>query len=368
MKDLYMKKIITLSLFLIFVQNFTSFSQTIPRVKITGKITDADTKKPIENVDVFLSFTTRGDITDRNGIYTIERVPVGKYNLVVSMIGYEIEKIDIELTKGSKNEFNFRLKQKAIEAPEIEVHAAKADEWKKMYKKFERIFLGASGNSSKCKILNPEYIDLSYPRNSRTLLASSNVPVEIENSSLGYHIAFNLLDFQSDNYFDTKFMVTAKFSPLDPKNEKEQKKWDKNRQRAYKGSMRHFFASLAAGTLQEEEFEIYEASNISQSSQITYYKKLQINETVTQGKTDYEKILAFDKYLKIIYNGEYEPIEYTHYVQSMKSYQISWIELADDFVTFNTSGHLYEPYSVLSYGFWGWERAAELLPLDYNPK
>ena len=72
------------------------------------------------------------------------------------MIGYEVEKIDIELTRSSTNIFNFKLKQKAIETQEIEVHAARASEWKKMYNKFERIFLGVSENASKCKILNPK--------------------------------------------------------------------------------------------------------------------------------------------------------------------------------------------------------------------
>jgi len=78
--------------------------------------------------------------------------------------------------------------------------------------------------------------------------------------------------------------------------------------------------------------------------------------------------LMFDNYLKIIYRGEYEPIEYTMDMRAVKSSQVSWIRLTQDYVTFNTNGILYDSYSVQTYGFWAWERASEILPLDYKPE
>jgi hypothetical protein len=362
-----MKKVIYIILINLLILTSTLLSQIIPKVSISGKISDASNNKPIENVDVFLSFTTRGDITDKDGIYTINNIQVGKYILVISLIGYEVIKEEIELTKSSKNKFNFRLKSRAIKAPELEVRAARANEWLKNYKKFKRTFLGSSANAAKSNILNPEYIDLDYSENSNKLKAYSSQPIQVENNALGYKISFNLLDFLSDGYFDTKFMVTARFHPNSPKDEKEAKKWKKARTKAYKGSMRHFFASLAAGTLGKEKFEVYQTSNIYREQTGTYYQKLNIDESVIMGQTEYERKLSFDKYLKIIYNGEYEPVEYARVSRAVKSHQVSWIELIGDSVTFNTNGVLYEPYAVLAHGLWAWERAAEMLPLDYKP-
>ena len=87
---------------------------------------------------------------------------------------------------------------------------------------------------------------------------------------------------------------------------------------------------------------------------------------ILPGKTEYEKILIFDNYLRIIYKGEEEPIEYAYYERSRKSHQISWIEMNQDSLPFNINGHLHQPYAIYSYGYWAWERAAEMLPLDYN--
>ena len=362
-----MKKVITIILVNLLILTSTLLSQIIPKVTISGKIADASNNQPLENVDVFLSFTTRGDVSDRDGKFIIENIPAGKYLLVVSLIGYVVIKEDIQLTKNSNREFNFRLKSRAIKAPEIEVRATHAHEWRNNYKKFKKAFLGASDNAEKCNILNPAYIELTYSPGSDNLNAKSKQPVVVENKALGYQITFDLLDFSSNNFFETKYMVTAKFKAMAPKDEKEAKSWKKNRNKSYRGSMRHFFTSLATGNLEDEDFEVYQTSRISHGQESSNYKKLNLDEAIKKGPYEYEQILTFNKYLKIIYYGEYEPVEYSQDLRAVKSRQISWIELSLDSVTFNTSGLLSDFYSVLTYGFWAWERAAEMLPLDYKP-
>ena len=74
-----MKNIFSFTFFCLIVLASTVFSQVIPKVSISGKITDKATNKPIENVDVFLSFTTRGDITDKDGNFTIKNIPASLY-------------------------------------------------------------------------------------------------------------------------------------------------------------------------------------------------------------------------------------------------------------------------------------------------
>ena len=88
------------------------FSQTTPVIKISGYVIDSATRRPIENVNVFLSFTTLGDVTGKNGLFTIKRVPVGHYDLIVSMMGYETVNKRISLTESGIKNFNFELKMK----------------------------------------------------------------------------------------------------------------------------------------------------------------------------------------------------------------------------------------------------------------
>ncbi|PWB68174.1 hypothetical protein C3F09_12195 [candidate division GN15 bacterium] len=66
--------------------------------KITGVITDAQTKEPIVGVSVQIVGTTMGAQTNEDGRYTILNVPVGTYALKISAVGYapvEIEKVEV---------------------------------------------------------------------------------------------------------------------------------------------------------------------------------------------------------------------------------------------------------------------------------
>ena len=338
------------------------YSQTIPLINISGYVFDSATGLPIENANVFLSFTTMGDVSDKNGLFSIIRVPVGHYSLIVSMMGYEIEKKRIKLRAANGENFNFKLKQKILKTEGIEVSATVPKDWKKALQKFERYFLGDSENASYCTILNPEYLNFSFHPKSDSLSASSSQPINVENKALGYKISFNLLEFRAQRYSKLRFIVTAKFDTLFTENEKEKKRWLKNRNRAYLGSIRHFLASLAAKTIDKEGFTIYGAFN----TEIDYQKKLKIENILSAGKSDYERLLSFKNYLKVIYSGEKEPYEYQPYFSSGNNCQTSWIKMLQNSVVFNIDGHLNQPDAFTKYGYWGWERTADMLPLDFK--
>jgi len=62
--------------------------------KIRGTITDAETGKVLMGANVMLEGTTLGAATDENGEYLILNVPVGKYNVIATYMGYQ--KVTIE--------------------------------------------------------------------------------------------------------------------------------------------------------------------------------------------------------------------------------------------------------------------------------
>ena len=62
--------------------------------KVDGRIVDKLSSQPL--VESTFSFKNDlGSTTDDNGFYSINNIPAGQYELVVSMIGYEIEREDM---------------------------------------------------------------------------------------------------------------------------------------------------------------------------------------------------------------------------------------------------------------------------------
>ncbi len=56
---------------------------------IKGRIVDSETKSPIPGATVMIVGTRLGAATDENGVYTIERVPVGSHSVSFSSVGFE---------------------------------------------------------------------------------------------------------------------------------------------------------------------------------------------------------------------------------------------------------------------------------------
>ena len=56
---------------------------------LNGLIRDVSTHQPLVGVNVIISGTELGVATDTDGNFRIDHIPVGSYNVRVSMIGYE---------------------------------------------------------------------------------------------------------------------------------------------------------------------------------------------------------------------------------------------------------------------------------------
>ena len=120
----------------------TVFPRTELKSKITGKIVDADSRTPSLNVNVFLANTTIGAASATDGSYIIEFVPPGIYDLVVSMIGYEVKTINIRVAYSQDYQFDIKLNSKPIQGDLIAVEAPRPKQWKRDLKKFKNLFSG----------------------------------------------------------------------------------------------------------------------------------------------------------------------------------------------------------------------------------
>lgn len=73
-----------------------------PGQTIRGRIIDSNTEAPIEFASVFLENTTIGNTTDSLGHFRINQVPVGRYTIRISYLGYKTQIIPEVLVSSSK--------------------------------------------------------------------------------------------------------------------------------------------------------------------------------------------------------------------------------------------------------------------------
>jgi hypothetical protein len=103
----------------------SSFAQKSNSVK--GKVTNAD-GTPIINCSVFINSTSKGTVTNSSGEFELTNISDGKYELIVSSIGYETY-----VTSFSTNQLplitNIRLKQKSSDLSTVVVEPFLKDGW-----------------------------------------------------------------------------------------------------------------------------------------------------------------------------------------------------------------------------------------------
>jgi hypothetical protein len=75
-------------IFFIFILtiNTNTIASTNISGRITGKITDTKTDEELQGVNIIIKGTILGTITDPNGNFELENIPVGRYNLQFTMM------------------------------------------------------------------------------------------------------------------------------------------------------------------------------------------------------------------------------------------------------------------------------------------
>ena len=123
-----MQRIIQNTIFLILSGCHILTAQTL--LNINGFVRDNATGEPISYANVFLSNTSIGAATNSDGYFVMSDIPIGKYEINISMIGYAVYKEEVDLSQGQSIRLNIRLKEEAIQGTEVLVTAER--------QKFER--------------------------------------------------------------------------------------------------------------------------------------------------------------------------------------------------------------------------------------
>jgi len=110
--------------FLLIIMSFplqTIFAQGSGSV--SGRVVDKGTGEPLIGANVMIVNTNLGTATDYDGKFTIHHVPIGKRTLQISYIGYQTEKLEIEVTTKHLSLGDISLSPTSLEAMEIVITA-----------------------------------------------------------------------------------------------------------------------------------------------------------------------------------------------------------------------------------------------------
>ncbi|MDP9081394.1 MAG: carboxypeptidase-like regulatory domain-containing protein [Bacteroidota bacterium] len=380
---------------------------------ITGRVISQADTKTVAIAGVFLSNATIGSHTAADGTFTLRDVKPGKYDLVISVVGFDTYLQPVTVTNNNIDLQTITIFTKSITLGEVKIKATKGpDPDRARYMtQFTGEFLGTTDVAKECRILNPELIDFDYDSANNILKASSVDFLVIQNDALGYKIKYLLKDFTLDyaedgthtfSYSGSVFFEAMQGSPA------QQRNWQQRRQEVYEGSQTHFFQSLINGTIDKDGFRVLRvpanplrpADSVVQEKirmfaalkndklfgdSLKYWTKKaglpRISDKINLAPLKKEDIIIGpDKQglYSLLFNNDALFISYNkyhHFNRSAPS-KVSDPENKDNtLVTFNherllfdKNGSFINPDGLSFDGVWMRGRLATLLPVDYEPQ
>lgn len=378
---------------------------------LKGVVLDAEKNKPVPSASIFLNNTSIGITADAEGRFELY-VPSGRYDLIVSSIGFETFNQTI-VSSQLQDFFTIKLKIKAPDLQTVVIEPYEKNGWEKWGKLFLDDFIGTSDFAYDCRIKNKEVIKFRNSKKTGVLSAYASEPLLIENKGLGYVIHYQLESFSYN--FKTRYLLYTGYPFFEEMKggAGKEKKWKKRREEVYYGSMLHFMRSLYRNTLSTEGFEMHALKKIpnAEKQRVKIAQRANIKRTTRPDGTvvisptnedssayynevlrqsDYIDILNkniipadsvafavnkttagmdFTDYLMINYKNGITPPEYRQQNPESSTAMVSQITLINNRpIEIEANGSYYSPEDLMTEGYWAWsEKAAMMLPFDYKP-
>jgi hypothetical protein len=342
--------------------SIASFAQGI----ISGTITDAETKLPLEGASVFAQNTTVGTVSKNDGSYKLS-LGKGGFELVVSYTGYESQRVNVEATGARTLDIVLKKEDKSMTEVVIMSSNEVLDGWEKYGGFFLDHFIGKTANAKLTKLENPQALKFFYYKRTDKLKVFASEPLRIANEALGYNLQYSLDSFV---YFYksglNSYRGNCLYLPMDG-DAAQQAAWSKAREKTYMGSRLHFIRSVFDSTLKQEGFII---DLLSETSNTKFDRLRNPYDTAYYFANDSAGTveLWFPRTISVTY-GKAQPD--TAYLEQMNlpknvPVQISYVELKDAIIV-RPNGYFTEQRSWVNQGYWSWKNLADQLPYDYNP-
>jgi hypothetical protein len=350
---------------------------------ITGIVKSKETKLPLSGATLFISNTTNRSIANNIGEFTLGNLSKGKYDLVCTFIGYETYHTSITIADENAS-IEIFLTQKITELQEVLVENFDKDGWNKWGFFFLQNFIGSSSIAKECTLKNTEQIKFIRSTKNNTLRVIALEPLIIINKALGYKIEFDLESFEFNyNTNELVFKGFPSFIEMNPKNSKQQKRWERERENVYEGSIMHFMRSLYRNKLAENGFEIRQIELVKRKNKNTdsaiydevVHREILPSDSIAFKIDNTTAGFEFKDLLQITYTEKYAPSEYpgnnrnTFNRMYSPSYPISKLKMkSQNPIAIFSNGSFYDIGSLISYDYWAWsEKISTMLPYNYKP-
>lgn len=398
------------NLFLFFFLLIASVAHSQKVLK--GVVQNAETGAPVPAASVFLNNTSVGTTASADGRFTLS-VPAGRYDLIVSSVGFET----FTRTISSNTEealITIKLQPKAKELQTVVVAPFEKDGWQKWGKFFVESFIGLSAHAKDCDIKNSHVIKFRHDKKNNELSVVALEPLIIENRALGYTITYQLEHFSFS--FKNNYLLYVGYPYFQPMKggAARQRQWAARRQQVYEGSMMHFMRSLYRNNLAAEGFQVQRLKKIpniekervkaakalytqrsynssgaliitdnTPGDSAAYFSRIMAQpdhfdvaaktpvpgDSIAYAVNPTTAGLGFEDYLLITYLKKEAPQEYTSMFPKNGTSMTSQITLMNGRdIEVQANGSYYNPMDLLNLGYWAWsEKNATVLPYDYQP-
>ncbi|MFC1785775.1 carboxypeptidase-like regulatory domain-containing protein [Candidatus Neomarinimicrobiota bacterium] len=379
-------------LLIIFFSQF-AFSQEQVGPRICGNVIDAETREPIAYANIFISNSSIGGASNKYGYFELRNVPYGRYEIIASVIGYEVLKAKIGIYENSRRNFRFEMYKQPIQMEEVIVSGKETWKRRRQLKSFRRNLLGSSKNGKKSYITNEEVLRFTENKHG-TLMAFAEEPLKIINNGLGYKIYYVLEDFELTPEY-VKYTGYPHFTEKIATTFHDSVDWPENRKNTYTGSLRHFLtiicenyeitegdtterlyvkdlgdmiisgARLTYGDtthIEDEGFSVIQTNYIYGWVRHAERRLVNTNWFLSETENTNEMNLKFGGFLEVKYEDEFYPFKST----IGRNQKVSWINMTCESTILDKQGRYFDIYAIKTTGLWSKERVADMLPFDYT--
>lgn len=377
--------------------------------RLKGLVLDAEKNIPVPKASVFLSNTSIGTTANDEGRFQLS-IPAGKFELIVSSIGYATHNQTINAGETADSVLVVKLNLKAPDLETVVIEPFEKDGWAKWGRWFTDNFIGTSEYSRDCRLLNPDVLRFRHSKSNGELTAVATSPLMIENKALGYRITYQMENFHYD--FKTRYLLYSGYPFFEnlQGSDRKLRNWQKAREDVYYGSTLQFMRALYRNKIAEEGFEVRRLQKIPnaekervktvQKRSLKADERGQLFYDLNRDSTAYyDRIMAqddfknvigkgvlpgdsiayaidsavagfdFPDYLLVIYKHKKVPYEFRQLFPKSSDAMMSELLLINGRpVEVLANGSYFNPEDLLSSGYWGWwEKVGTMLPFDYKP-
>lgn len=357
---------------LLLLAHGTTTAQSATYYTIRGRVTDAQSGKPLQVASVFAQHSTLGTATDAEGNFTLW-LPMGGFDLAFTFTGYETVTRRVSGNDDSTQllQVTMKVREQSLEEVAVKSSNEVKDGLEKYGSFFNEQFIGATPNSAACRLLNPEALKFYFSKKrNRLKVLAPDQPLLLENKALGYRIRYSLDSFTYDYNTQTSlFAGYPLFENMQPASEAETAQWTQNRSVAYRGSILHFMRSLYQRKLQEEGFELqfivqYKERDTAISG-LSYYAAMNFSY---DDSTRVVEILPNQPQVAVLYKKEKPSPAYLQLnPEAPAGFELSIVQVpSGQAIGIEENGYYFDQQDLTITGYWSWEKMADMLPYDYR--